>query len=295
MSSYVALIVNPKAGSASMRKVELAARLLGQRGREVEILYTASRGDATRLAGEAAARTPSMVIAAGGDGTYNEVANGLANTDVPMSLLPLGTSNVLAKEFDIPEDVRGAVERMLAGTTRTVSLAKVEWEGKERFFCLMVGIGFDGETVYATRDSVLMGVSMGIARKAAHVVKGLGVLARWKAPELVVTADGRRYEGSSVIVCNAAKYAGHMKVCPDASMLEPGLYMFLMRGKKRTDIARYAVGILRGANTGFRDIVYEKVSDVRVEGEARMQADGDYLGRIPATITAGRATLRLVV
>jgi YegS/Rv2252/BmrU family lipid kinase len=292
MSSYVALIANPNAGSASRRKVELAARLLGQRGREVEVLYTASPGDATRLAREAAAGSPSMVVAAGGDGTFSEVANGLANTQAPMSLLPLGTSNVLAKEFEIPEDVRGAVERMLSGTTRTVSLAKVRWEeGKERLFCLMAGIGFDGETVYATRGSALMGVS----RKAAHVVKGLGVLARWEAPELVVTADGRRHEGSSVIVANAAKYAGHMKVCPDASMLEPGLYIFLMRGRRRMDFLRYVVGVLRGTNTGFRDVVYEKVGEVRVEGEARMQADGDYLGKSPAAIAAGGATLRLVV
>ncbi|MEJ2324639.1 MAG: diacylglycerol kinase family lipid kinase [Nitrospirota bacterium] len=291
MRSYVAIIANPNAGSASRRKVELAADLLGQRGFEVEVLDTASQGDATRLARKAAEDSPQMVVAAGGDGTYSEVANGLANTEVPMSLLPLGTSNVLAKEFEIPEDVRGAVERMLSGTTRTVSLAKVRWEGKERLFCLMAGIGFDGETVYATRGSALMGVS----RKAAHVVKGLEVLARWEAPELAVTADGRRYEGSSVIVCNAAKYAGNMKVCPDASMLEPGLYMFLMRGRRRVDFARYALGVLRGANTGFRDVVYEKVGDVRVEGEAHMQADGDYLGMTPATITAGGAKLRLVV
>lgn len=291
MSSYAALIANPKAGTASRRRMELASKLLRERGKEVEVLYTASRGDGTRLAREAAAKSPSVVIAAGGDGTFNEVANGLANTEVPMALLPSGTSNVLAKEFDIPEDVRGAVDRVLTGTARTVFLGKIEWEGRERLFCLMAGLGFDAEAVYRTRGSALMKIS----GKAAHVIKGFGVFAGWSAPMLSVTADRRHYEGSSIIVCNAAKYAGHMKVSPDASMLEPGLYMFLMHGRKKADILRYAVGILMGTNVGFRDITYEKVSHVRVDGPARIQIDGDYLGKAPAVITAGAATLRLVV
>lgn len=290
MSSYVALIANPQAGTASRKRMELASRLLREGGREVEILYTESRGDATRLAKEAALKSPSVVVAAGGDGTYNEVANGLADTNVPMGILPSGTSNVLAKEFGIPEDVRSAVERILTGTSRTVFLGKIEWEGNERLFCLMAGIGFDAEAVYSTRDSALMDIS----RKAAHVIKGFEVLARWSAPALRVTADGKAYEGSSVIVCNAAKYAGHMMVAPDASMLEPGFYMFLMHGRKKIDILRYALGVLWGSNLGFKDITYEKVSEVRVEGKARIQADGDYLGETPALIKAGAARLRLI-
>jgi YegS/Rv2252/BmrU family lipid kinase len=290
MSSLTALIANPRAGSASGKKVELAARLLREGGREVTILYTQCGGDGMRLAREAAGMGASLVVAAGGDGTFNEVANGLAGSAVPMALLPAGTTNVLAKEFSIPEDVRGAVSTALNGTPRTVSLGKIEWEGKERYFCFVAGMGFDGATVYATKGKHLMKIS----GKLSHIVYGIGVLFGWSPPALRVEADGKHYEGYSLIVCNAAKYAGHMKVAPHASMLEPPLYMFLMHGKRRVDILRYAFGILAGTNINFKDVTYGKVDVVRVEGTARIQVDGDYIGKTPAVITADAARIRFV-
>jgi YegS/Rv2252/BmrU family lipid kinase len=263
---------------------------LRERGRKVELLYTQQRGDAERFSREAAVRTPEMVMAAGGDGTFNEVANGLANSDVPMALLPMGTTNVLAKEFSIPEDAKGAVETALRGSARTVSLGKIEWEGQWRYFCFVTGMGFDSEAVYRARGNPLMKVS----GKATHILCGLKILAGWSPPVLSVTADGRQYEGYSVIVCNAAKYAGHMKVAPDASMLEPPLYMFLMHGRRRVDILRYVFGVLAGRNTKYKDVTYKRVEIVRVEGAARIQADGDYLGKVPAVITADAARIKLV-
>jgi diacylglycerol kinase (ATP) len=290
MSSLTALIANPTSGSASRRKVELAARLLRDAGREVEILYTQGRGDGTRLAREAAAMGASMVVAAGGDGTYNEVANGLAGSEVPMALLPAGTTNVLAKEFNLSHGVKGAIEAALRGKARTASLAKIEWEGKERYFCFVAGIGFDAAAVRATRGRALMKLS----GKLSHIVYGMGVLARWNPPMLSVEADGERYEGYSVLLCNAAKYAGHMKAAPDASMFEPDVYMFLMHGRRRVDVLRYTFGILAGTNTKFTDVTYRKVRSVRVEGPAYIQVDGDYLGRTPATITADAASVRVI-
>jgi YegS/Rv2252/BmrU family lipid kinase len=290
MSSLAALIANPRAGSASRRKVERAARLLREAGREVEILYTQCRGDGTRLAREAAGMGASLVVAAGGDGTYNEVANGLAGSEVPMALLPAGTTNVLAKEFNLPHSVEGAIGAALKGEVRTASLAKIEWEGTERCFCFVAGIGFDAAAVHATRGKPLMRVS----GKLSHIVYGMGVLAGWNPPVLRVEADGERYEGYSVLFCNAAKYAGHMKAAPDASLLEPDLYMVLMHGRRRVDVLRYTYGILAGTNINFKDVTYRKVRRARVEGTAHIQIDGDYLGRTPATVTADAARVRVI-
>src|SRR4030042_3957227 len=99
MKSSIVLITNPEAKKSSRRKIKLASRLLKSRGYEVEILTTTQRGDAEKFAREAAKKSPSMIIAAGGDGTFNEVINGIAGTEIPMAILPLGTTNVLAKEL----------------------------------------------------------------------------------------------------------------------------------------------------------------------------------------------------
>jgi len=290
MNSLVALIANPKSGSASKRKLERAVSIIKETGREVEILYTQCRGDGIRLAREAAGMGAGLVIAKGGDGTFNEVANGLAGTDVPMALLPAGTTNVLAKEFDLPENVEGAMRVALSGTPRTASLAKIEWEGTERYFCFVAGIGFDAAAVHATRGKPLMRIS----GKLSHIVYGFGVLAGWNPELLEIEADGRRYEGYSVIFANAAKYAGHMKVAPHANILDPELYMFIMKGRRRWDVFRYVAGILSGRNVHFKDVVYEKVRSVKVSGGAHVQVDGDYLGMTPAVVTADAARVKII-
>ena len=290
MSSVIAVIANPTSGSHSRHKLERAVRILKETGREVEILYTQCRGDGMRLAREAAGMGSELVIATGGDGTFNEVANGLAGTEVPMALLPAGTTNVLAKEFDLPENVDGAIRVALEGTPKTASLAKIEWEGMDRYFCFVAGIGFDAAAVHATRGKALMKLS----GKLSHIVYGIGVLAGWNPELLEIEADGKKYEGYSLMLCNAAKYAGHMKVSPHANILDPDLYMFVMKGRRRWDVLRYVTGILSGRNIHFKDVVYEKVRSVKVSGRAHIQVDGDYLGMTPATVTADAVRVKII-
>ncbi len=207
-----------------------------------------------------------------------------------MAIVPMGTSNVLAKEVGIPENVRGAVDTILRNEVYTIRLGRIEWEGRSRLFCLMAGLGFDGLAVYRTRHSALMGVS----RKLAHAVCGFVALSSWSPPELRIKADGRHYAATSLIVCNAAKYAGHFKVAPDASLQDEGLYVFVMQGRRKLDILRYVLGVLAGRHVGMKGSAYFKAHSIEVTGSARIQADGDYLGLSPALITSCAADLRLL-
>ena len=95
----------------SESKIERACRLLEQKGYRVELLRTKQRGEAEQMAKDATKRAPYMIIAAGGDGTFNEVANGIAGTEIPMAILPMGTTNVLAKELGIPNTVEVPLKR----------------------------------------------------------------------------------------------------------------------------------------------------------------------------------------
>src|SRR4030042_2750172 len=151
MKSSIILISNPVAKRASERKIEAAYRLLKSRGYKVEIVSTKYKGHAEGLAIEVIKRTPALVIAAGGDGTFNEVVNGIAGTEIPMAILPLGTTNVLARELDIPENVQGAMERALRKNPTRISLGKITLTDSSpllsRYFILMAGIGYHGMAV----------------------------------------------------------------------------------------------------------------------------------------------------
>ncbi|MEK7864553.1 MAG: diacylglycerol kinase family protein, partial [Nitrospirota bacterium] len=234
----------------------------------------------------------SLIIAAGGDGTYNEVINGIACTNIPMAILPLGTTNVLAKELNIPEDVEKAVDIALNGKIHTICLGKITNNPPPlltRYFLLMAGIGYDGETVY--------GIKKGLKRysgKGAYILSGLKTLMRWAPDKLTFTMDGKSCEGYSAIICKTSKYAGNFRIAPDADINKNNLYALIMHSRNRLDILRYISGILTKKHLKFKDITYQQAENIEVKGNAHIQIDGDYFGMTPARIEIVPDALRLV-
>jgi len=293
MKSPLTLIANPVAKRASGQMIQKAVTLIRSAGHEVRVRLTQQKGDAEGWAREASGDGAPLIIAAGGDGTFNEVINGIVNTGTAMAIVPLGTTNVLAKELGVPEDVVGATERALRGSVHSVSLGRVSCISRAshatRYFCLMAGIGFDGEVVYAVNESL-----KSCSGKGAYVLSGLKTLMKYSPGDLKFTMNGTSYEGYSAIIGNASKYGGNFKITPDATLGDPHLYVVIMHGKRRRDILRYVYGILRGRHLHLKDITYLKTESVRIEGVAPIQLDGDYFSNTPATIAVVPGAFRLV-
>jgi YegS/Rv2252/BmrU family lipid kinase len=289
MNASLTVIANPAARRASKKKIDRAVSLLKAEGFEVNVLFTEKGGDAEVYARQLVSENPHFVLAAGGDGTFNEVINGLAGTDVPMAILPLGTTNVLAKELSIPEDVEEAINRALRGKPQKVSLGKITFSQGVRYFCLMAGIGYDGQTVNNVNKRIKK-----YSGKGAYILSGVKTLLSWKPELLTIDIDGKRYHGYSLIVSNSSKYAGNFRVAPDASLKEPLLHVFLMHGNKRLDIVKYTLGILSGRHLKLKNITYIKAKDIEVKGTAHVQVDGDYLGKTPASLTVVPDAVKLI-
>jgi diacylglycerol kinase (ATP) len=293
MKSSIVLISNPTAKRASDRKIAQASRYLMSKGYKVEVLFTEKKGEAESLAREAIREIPSLIIAAGGDGTFNEVINGIAGSEIPMAILPLGTTNVLAKEIGIPEDVKGAMEIAVTGTTKTISLGKIAITRPSslvfRYFVLMAGIGFDGEAVLGINETFKK-----ISGKGAYIFSGIKVLSEFNPRELTFDIDGKTYSGYSAIISKTAKYGGDFKITPDARLTDPTLYICLFKGKKRLDVLRYVFGIATGSHLRFKDVEYLKAKRIKIDGNAHIQIDGDYFGMTPAKIEVAPNTLRLI-
>lgn len=339
MDRDIILIGNPIAGGNAMKKIEKSVKIIKDRGFNVRLMLTGKKGDAELFAREISrnqSRNPTppqpplskgvLIIAAGGDGTYNEVINGIACTDIPMAILSLGTTNVLARELNIPEDIDKALDIALSGRIQTVCLGRItarcqasgvkcqEFKMHDtrfriqdshasgivhhasedsslitRHFLLMAGIGYDGETVYGISNKIKK-----YSGKGAYIWSGLKTLLSWNPDKLTFNIDGKLCEGYSAIVCNASKYAGNFKVAPDASLKDPLLYAFIMHGRRRLDIIRYVSGIITKRHLWFRDITYQQAEKIEIKGNAHIQIDGDYLGRTPAKIEVVPDALRLV-
>ncbi len=291
--SLIVLISNPTAKKASDRKIAQASYFLQSKGYKVDVHFTEKKGDAEVIAREAIKELPSLIVAAGGDGTFNEVGNGIAGSDIPMALLPLGTTNVLAKELDIPEDIERAMRIAVRGIPKTVSLGKITITRHSsliiRHFCLMAGIGFDGEAVLGISDALKK-----ISGKGAYIYSGIKTLSGFNPVELTFNIDGKTFSGYSAVIGKAAKYGGNFEITPDARLTDPGLYICLFKGKKRSDIFRYVFGIVKGSHLRFKDVEYLRAKSIQIDGNAQIQLDGDYFGMTPAKVEVAPDALRLV-
>ena len=307
MRKKIILIGNPVAGRGAAGRIARAVDMIKSRGFKVRLMLTGRKGDAELFSKEIFkdqsgipdTQPVPLIIAAGGDGTYNEVINGIAYSDIPMAILPLGTTNVLARELDIPEVMEKALDIALGGKVQNVCLGKItlsaqvsgvscQGSGITRYFLLMAGIGFDGEAVYGIKSRIKR-----YSGKGAYIWSGLKTFMFWNPDKLTFNIDGKLCEGYSAIICNAAKYAGHFKVAPDAKLQEPSLYAFIMQGRKRSDILRYVSGIIRGNHLKFSDMTYQKAEKIEINGNACIQIDGDYFGKTPATIEIVPDALKL--
>lgn len=287
------LICNPAALRASTGKIARAQAILERKGFVPEVLLTEKSGHAEELARECLKKNPDLIIAGGGDGTINEVMNGIVFSPVPLAILPMGTTNVLAKELAIPENVEGSMERAVEGLSRKVSLGKIEaGEGAHavsRYFCLMAGMGFDGKAVHDVNSSLKK-----ISGKAAYILSGMNTVFSYPSGEIVVKTDDREFRAYSAVTGKSSKYGGNLKITPDASLLDPSLYTCIFRGRKGIDVLRYFWGILRGTHLRYSDVEYVKSTHIEVAGRVHIQIDGDYLGMTPARISVARDALNLV-
>lgn len=298
------VIYNPTAGGRRRQRFEAVLAGLANLGCPMDVRPTSGPGDAAAFARAADGAAHDLVVAAGGDGTINEVINGLVGGLVgerdggpgdaapPLAVLPLGTANVLAAELGL-DLVPGHIAQVIArGPLRDISLGRASGpDGAEHCFSLMAGAGFDAR--------VVAGIDLRIKRllgKGAYVLEGLHQMCRRKPLPLQVTVDGRSYEAASVVVSNARYYGGRYILAPEARLEDPRFHVCLFRHGDLLNILRYATALQRGALPGSEGFEIVTGSDVRIEGEpgAPVQADGDIIGQLPVRIGPLPRALRMV-
>ncbi len=273
----VSLVINPTAGNGAYKSLKSIEEMLKEHV-SFTTCVTQKRGDALAFA----QRPPGsdLIIVAGGDGTFNEVINGLLSSgeEIPLAFLPLGTTNVLAKELGIPQEIKSAVKLALTGTPRKISLGRIN----KRFFSLMAGIGFDGEAVFGVKNNLIKRIS----GKGAYILSGIKTFIRYNPPVIKVRTSRGEFEGYTAVIGKASCYGGYFQVTPEAKLTEPLLDLCLFKGSARSDLIRYISGVIMKRHLNFKDVMYGKFSELKVTSTdmVHIQIDGDYFGTLPAEI-----------
>jgi diacylglycerol kinase (ATP) len=258
-------------------------------GNRVEVLHTCSSGHATELAARTVQEAPDLIVAAGGDGTVNEVVNGMALSAIPLAILPFGTTNVLALETGIPRDAAGATAVAIERPARKIALGHVSFGGSSRYFALMSGFGFDALSVYNMNKALKKRTG-----KLAYIVSGFRTLARWNPVPITLRCDGRELLCSNVLINNGRKYAGEFMLAPDADIADPRLHVIALSGMTRLDILKFTIGILTGKHVAMRGIEHFTVSRAELSGPVHIQLDGEHVGKTPAEVSIVPDALSLV-
>jgi len=284
------MVGNPAAGGGNAkRQIEKLAKILERQGHLVDIFMTQATGDARRWASRVKPET-EITIVAGGDGTMNEVLNGLADPrHTPIALLPTGNANVLARELGIPFEPEGVAEMIDRGMVRKLDMGQLD----DRRFILLVSAGFDAmvtETIQQSRK--------GPIGHLGYLVPLLKVIARYRAPELRITIDREQtVRGAMVVVSNVRNYGGIFTIA-DRAFCDSG-YLDICIFPRGTipALLRYALSALRGKVSSLAEVTYLTGKKIRIESEEpiAVEVDGDYWGTTPVVIEIKPACVPILV
>jgi diacylglycerol kinase (ATP) len=290
------LISNPKTGryaSRRLRPIQDTLSHLKSLGLDVELKLTTRPHEATEIAARAARNGSSDVIVAGGDGTINEVIQGLAGTKARLAIIPRGTANVLARELGLPLDDEQAALVAARGKSRRIhlGLAIEETTNVSRHFALMAGIGLDASIVRGVQPSLKKRIG-----KGAFWVSGLSHLAAWNPNPFTLEIDGREYTATFAAIGKGSRYGGDLAITPEARLDHPEFEVCIIETASRFRYLRLLSYAMReGMPRNRPEVKFVKASRIRAYGDAHVQIDGELIGGLPMRFEIAPESLEVIV
>jgi len=263
------LILNPSAGSRrKSRQLPTVVRQLRLVFPNLEIASTHQTDDAIKLAREAKQKGCRLIICAGGDGTINEVINGLAGSNVALAILPTGTGNALAREIGLPMNVLKASNLVSTLKPAAVSLGQVNG----RYFILLAGVGFDAFVIQQVWPSLKRRFGIFV-----YLVAGFLSFFKYPYPTIHFKIQDRVVIGTCAFLFKAKCPIGPFTLAPQAGLQERWLDLFIFKGRGPMAYLRYTLAVLLGQHSKLSDVEYQKVKEVVASSDTPIwvHADGE--------------------
>jgi YegS/Rv2252/BmrU family lipid kinase len=287
------IILNPWAGrgAAGQRRGDLEAAL-SQAGVPFDLVTTHARGGATELAWQAIERGYDPIVAVGGDGTINEVVNGIKGAEVSvgrrarLGIIPLGTGSDFVKTLDgvDPNDIAGGVRRIANGVPCAVDLGRVQVaDGDSRYFINAVGMGLDAQVA---AESLKLTRLKGMA---VYLVAIIRALANYRAHPMTVEYDGQRLHRRLLFasIANGRCQGAGFWLTPNALVDDGLLDLCLVDNMRLDQIIRYIPRLMEGTHTSLKQVTMGRARNIRVASSAPVPVatDGEVISIAARDIT----------
>ncbi len=297
-------IVNPAAAHGKVRTQwpELL-QVISAQEISMEWRFTDCPGHATTLAQDAAQSGYDCIVAVGGDGTVNEVVEGLAKLpdtfNPTLGIVGLGTGNDLIKTLGIPLDPRQAIERLRTGSEKQIDLGSahyVDFQGtpQQRYFANIAALGFAADVVAATNT---MGKWL---RGTLPYLLGLAkTFAIFRNQPMRINYDGRTWQGMSsmAVIANCQYFGGGMKVAPQADPSDGLLDLVILENLSKAELARHFPKVYRGDHLQIPQVKTLRARQIEINSETTclFQLEGDVVGTTPVTLSVVPGRLTVIV
>lgn len=291
------VIFNPTARGGKARRFRHRLRDIGTQS---TLRLTASAGDARRLAANAIQEGFEIVVAAGGDGTLNEVLNGFG--DVPdgfgrarLGVLPLGTLNVFARELAIPANLDAAWAAIHQGRETLIDLPAAEYQhngtSQRRYFAQMAGAGLDARAIELVRWELKKKIG-----PLAYVLSGFQALVGAQS-RITVAGGGHSATGELVLIGNGRHYGGRYRLFPQADQRDGLLEVCVFPRVNWLILARCVPGLLVGDTLPASVTQSFRAESLTLTSPSRtpMETDGELVGLLPAKFSLQPSRLRVIV
>jgi len=291
--THAALIHNPTAGRRQPAREQVARfrKLLAERGITLDVLTTSRPGEATQLARQAVSAGAECLIVCGGDGTVNEVLQGIVGYPVTLALWPVGTANVLAQALGVPRRVPDLVHMVAEHRVRYLSLGRAN----DRYFAAMVGIGLDASIVRHVNPRLKRNLGL-----LAYWIAGLQHLFTWTAPVFTLELEDRRVRATFAALANVPSYGGGIRMAPDARPDSEELRACVITSRSKLAYLLFYLPLaFLGWHVHQPGVLYGGTRRGRAYAdsgaEIPFQVDGEWAGTLPVEFEIIPHALRIVV
>jgi diacylglycerol kinase (ATP) len=232
-----------------------------------------------------------IVIAAGGDGTVNEVINGIVGSKIILAIIPFGSTNVLALELGIPFNAKEASEIIVHGKRLRIDLGYAKTNEEARYFSMMVDVGFV--------PKLIEGIDLKVKKrlgKVAYLLSGIRQLLKYKWHNIHVE-HGSHSVGYFVIISNSKDYAGEYQIAEKASITDGLLDLVVINRRSWWKIIKFFLSVSIGKSNTFLSGEYDQIKEAHIYSKNKMlvQLDGELIGTAPLEVKVVPKALTVMV
>lgn len=279
MRKRARIIYNPTSGKEMFKRALPDVLIkLEKAGYEASAYATERSGDATKEAERALEQEYDLLIVAGGDGTLNEVVNGIAEQPnrPKLGIIPMGTVNDFGRALHLPSNIMKAVDVIVNGHTTQVDIGKMN----SRYFINLAAGGKLTEVSYETPSKL-----KSIVGPFAYYIKGFEMLPQMKAVDIRIEYDGEIFQGEALLFLLGLtnSMAGFEKLVPDAKLDDGYFTLIIVEKANLAELGHIMTLASRGEHTKHPKVIYKKAKSVSISSFANMQlnVDGEYGGKLP--------------